>query len=153
MFAHFFEQGLEALTTPIHVVVSRASKSAIKAIEAGGGSVVCQYYNELALKDLVQGRTDRKMASPIRKPDIRELLLIAINHLSTHAFSLAVWYTDSRNRGYLSPLVKNDEEGLKVEIESRRAKREQMRPTQPQVAYPVYKMEDMRKVPDYAQAP
>jgi hypothetical protein len=49
--------------------------------------------------------------------------------------------------------VKNDEEGLKAEIESRREKRRLMRRTQPEVAYPVLQLEDMMKVPKFAQAP
>lgn len=63
-------KGAAEITSPIHIVVSRASKSAIAAIEKAGGSVVCQYYNTLALRDLVKGRTDRKSAAPTRKPDI-----------------------------------------------------------------------------------
>ncbi|KAF8320083.1 ribosomal protein L15 [Clavulina sp. PMI_390] len=116
--------GALELSSPIHIVVSRASKSAIAAIEKAGGSVVCQYYNGLALRDLVHGRTDRKSAAPMRKPDI-------------------LWYSDSRNRGYLSPLA---------EVESRAAKRAQLRGSQPTVEYPVFKLDDMLHVPKHAQS-
>lgn len=54
----------------MHITPSRASKSAIKAIEAGGGSVFCQYYNPLALRDCIKGRTDRVSAAPTRRNDI-----------------------------------------------------------------------------------
>ncbi|KAJ1309930.1 hypothetical protein OPQ81_006689 [Rhizoctonia solani] len=75
--------GAEFLKTPVHIEPSRASQSAIKAIEALGGSVKCTYYNPLALRDLVKGRTDRKRAAPTRKSDIE-------------------WYSSWKNRGYLA---------------------------------------------------
>ncbi|KAF5358116.1 hypothetical protein D9756_001764 [Leucocoprinus leucothites] len=75
--------GAEHLKTPLYIVASRASKSAIKAIEEGGGTIVCKYYNELALRDCVKGRTDRVDAAPTRQEDIR-------------------WYTTRINRGYIN---------------------------------------------------
>lgn len=63
-------QGTDQLTSAVHLEVSRASKKAIHAVEKLGGSVVCKYYNELALKDCIDNRTDRKSAAPIRKNDI-----------------------------------------------------------------------------------
>ncbi|KAG8953974.1 YmL10 [Tulasnella sp. 424] len=76
--------GAEQLKSPVFLELSRASKSAISAIESQGGKVVCKYYNDLALKDLVHGRTDRQEALPVRKADI-------------------LWYANKRNRGYLAP--------------------------------------------------
>ncbi|KAJ7771850.1 ribosomal protein L18e/L15P [Mycena metata] len=76
--------GSQFFRTPIYITPSRASKSAIKAIESKGGKVVCKYYNTLALRDCVKGRTDRTEAAPTRRTDI-------------------VWYGRLRNRGYLSP--------------------------------------------------
>jgi len=76
--------GASFLKTPIHITPSRASKSAIKAVEEKGGSVFCQYYNPLALRDCVKSNPDRVSAAPTRREDI-------------------MWYTDWRNRGYLSP--------------------------------------------------
>ncbi|KDQ60568.1 hypothetical protein JAAARDRAFT_31535 [Jaapia argillacea MUCL 33604] len=75
--------GAEHLKTPIHINPSRASKSAVKAIEKLGGSVFCRYLNPLALRDNIKGRTDRLDAAPIRRKDIE-------------------WYTKWQNRGYLS---------------------------------------------------
>ncbi|KAF8682481.1 Protein tyrosine kinase [Rhizoctonia solani] len=75
--------GAEFLKTAIHIEPSRASQSAIKAVEALGGSVKCIYYNPLALRDLVKGRTDRKRAAPTRKSDIE-------------------WYSSWKNRGYMA---------------------------------------------------
>ncbi|KAI0029724.1 ribosomal protein L15 [Vararia minispora EC-137] len=76
--------GSEQLKQPIHIVASRASKTAVKAIEAAGGTVFCQYYNRLALRDCVKGRTDRISAAPVVRKDI-------------------MWYTKWSNRGYLAP--------------------------------------------------
>ncbi|KAI9569110.1 ribosomal protein L15 [Boletus coccyginus] len=76
--------GAEFLKAAVHITPSRASKSAIKAIEASGGTVFCQYYNSLALRDCIKGRTDRVSAAPTRRNDI-------------------IWYTQWRHRGYLSP--------------------------------------------------
>jgi len=75
--------GALELTVPIHIQPSRASRLAIEAIERAGGSVVCTYYNALALKDCVQGRTDRKSAEPMKRADI-------------------LWYSEFRNRGYMA---------------------------------------------------
>lgn len=44
------------LTTPIQIVVSRASESAIKAVEAAGGSVVTRYYSPSSIKRVMQGQ-------------------------------------------------------------------------------------------------
>lgn len=76
--------GASTLTTPIHITPSRASKSAIRAIEKAGGSVLCRYFNDLSLRDCVKGRTDRLDAAPTAKKDI-------------------LWYTSWKNRGYLAP--------------------------------------------------
>lgn len=63
-------QGAEHLKTPIHITPSRASTSAIRAVEKLGGSVFCKYYNDLALRDCLKGRTDRTEAAPVRQTDI-----------------------------------------------------------------------------------
>jgi len=75
--------GREFLTSAIHITPSRASKAAIAAVERRGGSVFCKYYNALALRDCIKGRQDRISAAPTRRTDIE-------------------WYTDWKNRGYLS---------------------------------------------------
>jgi len=67
-------QGVEHFNTPIYIVVSRASKSAIEAIEKCRGRIVCKYYNALALQDCVEGRTDRVSAAPTRREDIGKFL-------------------------------------------------------------------------------
>ncbi|KAF9459332.1 ribosomal protein L18e/L15P [Collybia nuda] len=76
--------GAQYFKTPIYITPSRASKSAIKAIEDNGGKVICKFYNPLALRDCVKGRTDRTSAAPTRREDI-------------------IWYGRYRNRGFISP--------------------------------------------------
>ncbi|KAJ0416106.1 ribosomal protein L18e/L15P [Aspergillus carlsbadensis] len=46
-----------ALKQPIHVVVSRASASAIAAIEAAGGSVTTRYYTKSSIRAIMQRET------------------------------------------------------------------------------------------------
>jgi len=76
--------GSEQLKNAIHIVASRASKTAVEAIEAKGGSVFCKHYNPLALRDCLKGEDNRLSAAPTRQTDI-------------------FWYTKWENRGYLSP--------------------------------------------------
>jgi hypothetical protein len=72
-------QHAEVLKSPIYITPSRASKSAISAVEKAGGSVVCRYYNDLALQDCVRGRTDRIAAAPTAKKDIGEKPLLTLS--------------------------------------------------------------------------
>ncbi len=50
-------RGKETLKTPVEILVSRASTSAIDAIEAAGGKVVTRYYTKQSLKWLLQGKS------------------------------------------------------------------------------------------------
>jgi len=85
--------GAEHLKTPIYIIASRASQSAIRTIENNGGKIVCQYYNSLALRDCVEGRVDRVSAAPTRREDI-------------------VWYGNYRNRGFISPITLESLQGM-----------------------------------------
>lgn len=80
--------GADRLQSPVHLVVSRASASAMDAIEAKGGSILCKYYTSNTLRALVkphkyEGRLPPRDADPVSK---REL----------------VWYSNSAHRGYLA---------------------------------------------------
>ncbi|KAJ8607372.1 hypothetical protein CTAYLR_010774 [Chrysophaeum taylorii] len=44
----------DLVRTPIHIEVSRASKTAIEAVESAGGTVTCAHYNRLALRALLK---------------------------------------------------------------------------------------------------
>ena len=46
------------LTQPLHIVVSRASASAIAAVEKAGGRVTTRYYTSWAIRKIVQGKMD-----------------------------------------------------------------------------------------------
>ncbi|KAF8151283.1 ribosomal protein L18e/L15P [Pholiota molesta] len=85
--------GSEHFKTPIYVIASRASKSAIEAIEKTGGKIVCKFYNNLALRDCVEGRIDRLSAAPTRREDI-------------------IWYGKHQNRGFISPATLKSLDGL-----------------------------------------
>lgn len=81
-------EGANHLEAPVNLIVSRASQSAIQAIEAAGGSVECRYYTPLSLRALVKphkfaGKILPRPADPINKKDL-------------------VWYSSPRNRGYLA---------------------------------------------------
>ncbi|KAG0057154.1 YmL10 [Gryganskiella cystojenkinii] len=78
--------GKEDFKTPINIEVSRASKSAIKAIEACGGKITSVYYNELGLRALTKPHKFEvvpRFARPMKKKDI-------------------AFYSDETNRGYLA---------------------------------------------------
>ena len=51
-------RGKEDLRWPLNVVVNRASKEAIAAIEAKGGSVMTRYYTEHSIRRILRGETD-----------------------------------------------------------------------------------------------
>ncbi|KAL8931506.1 MAG: hypothetical protein Q9216_007177 [Gyalolechia sp. 2 TL-2023] len=51
-------KGSERITSPLNIVISRASASAIAAIEASGGSVTTRYYTPSSIKRIVRGETD-----------------------------------------------------------------------------------------------
>lgn len=63
------------MAQPIHLVVSRASSSAIRAIENAGGSIVCKYYTRTTLRALAKphkliGRLPPRDAVPVNKKDL-----------------------------------------------------------------------------------
>lgn len=50
-------RGAEVLKQPIDIIVSRASASAIEAVEKAGGKIVTRYYTKQSIKRLVQGKS------------------------------------------------------------------------------------------------
>ena len=81
-----------ALTAPVDLEVARASKAAIAAVEAVGGSVTCVYHNRLALRALL--KPEAFPPSPLLQPK--------------HARPpprLMPYYLDYENRGYLAPEI------------------------------------------------
>ena len=56
------------ITSSIHIEVSRASASAIKAVEDAGGTVTCAHYDRLALRALKPHKFDHVIAARARPP-------------------------------------------------------------------------------------
>ncbi|KKY19388.1 putative 50s ribosomal subunit protein l15 [Phaeomoniella chlamydospora] len=51
-------RGATVLSTPINIVVSRASQFAISAVEKLGGTVVTRYYTKHSIRRILQRKTD-----------------------------------------------------------------------------------------------
>ena len=110
-------RGASDVTTPINIVVSRASAAAIAAIEKAGGSVTTRYYTKPSIKRVLKGETD-----PINSIQSKPLALEAASaHLEDGMAKLSTnfkyrlpdptsrkdleYYRDPAHRGYLSHLV------------------------------------------------
>ena len=85
-------QDAQLLTSAVHVVVTKASKSAIAAVESLGGSVVSQYDTQLSLRaTLKPEKFDVLPKRPSPPP------------------KAIPYYLDDENRGYLSSKVQLEE--------------------------------------------
>ncbi|KAI1001113.1 hypothetical protein K3495_g7083 [Podosphaera aphanis] len=106
-------RGRGDLKTPINILVSRASTTAIKAVEAVGGTVTTRYYTKKSIRRLLKGESDSSN-TPI------ELTLSNYFASPTPTFSPSPfkcrlpdpssrkdleYYRDEAKRGYLSHLV------------------------------------------------
>lgn len=82
-------KGAEQWNIPIKLEVQRASRSAIAAIEAAGGTIECKYYNKLGLRALLlpEKFSNGIPRLPMPKPRMRR------------------WYEDPDNRGILPPTI------------------------------------------------
>jgi large subunit ribosomal protein L15 len=103
-------KGSEKLRTPIDIVVSRASATAIKAIEDAGGKIVTRYYTKESLRRLAKGEsvnTDKPL--PVG-PEHVESVLEEARRAEKHFYRLPdptsrwdiEYYRDPAHRGYLS---------------------------------------------------
>lgn len=113
-------RGKDELTTPIHIVVSRASAEAISAVEKAGGTVTTRYYTDFAIRMIKRGQMD-----PIHSLQSRIVLAPATEEGAAAAADALVeekgrykyrlpdptsrkaleYYRDGAHRGYLSHLV------------------------------------------------
>mmetsp|Transcript_23681 Transcript_23681/g.74100 ORF Transcript_23681/g.74100 Transcript_23681/m.74100 type:complete len:270 (-) Transcript_23681:147-956(-) len=98
------KQGVKLLAggemrTAIHVEVSRASKKAIEAVEAAGGTVTCAHYNRLALRALLKPHKFEPALFPRRARPPPRLMPV---------------YVDVKQRGEYAPEIqrRNKELGL-----------------------------------------
>jgi large subunit ribosomal protein L15 len=120
-------RGASALTSPINIVVSRASQSAIAAVEALGGTVTTRFYTKHAIRRIKMGKTD-PYVSLKWDPDAigNPALALPVGMGSDPAARVKgmgfqyrlpdptsrkdlEYYRDPKHRGYLSHLVKEGE--------------------------------------------
>ncbi|KAL2133040.1 hypothetical protein VTI74DRAFT_3012 [Chaetomium olivicolor] len=103
-------RGGDQLKTPIEIIVSRASASAIKAVEDAGGKITTRYYTKEAIRRLVKGEsinTDKPL--PVG-PEHVEGVLAQARATKKHYYRLPdptsrwdiEYYRDPAHRGYLS---------------------------------------------------
>lgn len=110
-------RGAVALTSPIHIIVSRASDAAIEAVEKAGGSVTTRYYTKSAIKRVRADET-HPYHSIRSKPlpfETAETPTITIPKHLTKPFKYRLpdpisrkdleYYRDANHRGYLSHTV------------------------------------------------
>ncbi len=110
-------RGKEDLKTPINILVSRASATAIEQIEAVGGRVTTRYYTKASIKRILKGESESSstplaMAPPPNPGESPTLAAIA-DSASPFSYRLPdptsrkdlEYYRDSAHRGYLSHLV------------------------------------------------
>ncbi|KAL1589965.1 hypothetical protein WHR41_01147 [Cladosporium halotolerans] len=113
-------RGKEELTTPINIVVSRASAEAIAAVEKVGGTVTTRYYSPYAVKKVLKGQMDpihslqsRIMMAPAEATGAEAAAEAIIKERKQFPFRLPdptsrkdlEYYRDSAHRGYLSHMV------------------------------------------------
>lgn len=109
-------RGSESLKQPIDIIVSRASASAISAVEKAGGKIMTRYYTKQAIKRLVEGKsfhTDKPL------PTGAEHVEPVLTELRQKGFSYRLpdptarwdieYYRDPAHRGYLSHMLQPGE--------------------------------------------
>ena len=101
-------RGKEELTTPIHIVVSRASAAAIDAVEKAGGTVTTRYYTPFAVKKILKGEMDpihshrSQIALPVGEGAEKQWRYRLPDPVRRKTLE---YYRDEGHRGYLSHLV------------------------------------------------
>jgi large subunit ribosomal protein L15 len=81
--------GADRFKTPVEITVSRASQSAIEAIEKAGGKVTTRFFNKVGIKSITHPHLfpdGHRLAGPSSRFDIE-------------------YYRDPKHRGYLSEAV------------------------------------------------
>ncbi|KAI5286162.1 YmL10, partial [Ascosphaera atra] len=111
--------GPAALKQPLQIVVSRASASAIAAVEKAGGSLVTRYYTPTAIKRILQGKTPPFASVAWDSETYKVGMGEDIPRIKGAGFQYRLpdptrredieYYRDPAHRGYLSHLVKEGE--------------------------------------------
>lgn len=109
-------RGKSDLTTPVDLLVSRASASAIETIEKAGGKIVTRYFTRQSIKWLVQGKT---VASSTPLPVGPEFIEAQLERKRKNPFLRRLpdptsredieYYRDPAHRGYLSHMLQPGE--------------------------------------------
>ena len=111
------KETLKNIKTPIDIVVSRASATAIEAIEATGGKIMTRFYTKEAIKRLVKGQSEHTTVPlPVGAEHVEPVLEKA-RTTHKHMYRLPdptsrweiEYYRDPAHRGYLSHTVKPGE--------------------------------------------
>lgn len=109
-------RGKDELKTPINILVSRASATAIEAVEAIGGTVITRFYTKPAIKRLLAGESVSSSV-PLSAIDAQLVsdspILTAASAASPFSYRLPdptsrkdiEYYRDPAHRGYLSHQV------------------------------------------------
>ncbi|KAK4098933.1 ribosomal protein L15 [Parathielavia hyrcaniae] len=103
-------RGGENLKTPVDIMVSRASATAIKAVEDAGGKVTTRYYTKEAIRRLVKGESVNTDTPLPVGPEHVEGVLAQAKATKKHYYRLPdptsrediEYYRDPAHRGYLS---------------------------------------------------
>jgi len=110
-------RGKEELKTPINILVSRASATAIEAIEAAGGKVTTRYYTKQSIRRLLKGESESSFTPLVSGPQVAQESspILAATAASAAPFTYRLpdptsrkdleYYRDPAHRGYLSHLV------------------------------------------------
>lgn len=104
-------RGAEVFKTPVDILVSRASSTAIEAVEAAGGKVTTRFYTPSSIKRLLKGES-------VSSPFPLAMTVVTPNaETPAHAMPFKYrlpdptsrkdieYYRDAAHRGYLSHLV------------------------------------------------
>ncbi|KAK9771804.1 putative Ribosomal protein L18e/L15P [Seiridium cardinale] len=109
-------RGATSLKQPIDIMVSRASATAIEAVEQAGGKVVTRYYTKQSIKRLVEGKSvNTALPLPVGAEHVGPVL----ERVRTKGFSYRLpdptsrwdieYYRDPAHRGYMSHTLKRGE--------------------------------------------
>src|SRR5205085_2817540 len=109
-------RGKEELKTPINILVSRASATAIEAVEAVGGKVTTRYYTKHSIRRLLRGESESsflpltvssssKGASEGTSPILDAVRPFKYRLPDPTSRKDIEYYRDPAHRGYLRHLV------------------------------------------------
>lgn len=114
--------GATDFKTPIHIVVSKASQSAIAAVEAVGGTVTTRFYTPQAIRRIKMGQMHPYLSlrwdpEAINNPNLHSAPIEKRVKGAGFKYRLPdpssrkdlEYYRDAKNRGYLSHTVKAGE--------------------------------------------